>query len=216
MGGISVVSRMTDSHPRVRLAGIARGVHIAAMGVWLGVMVVTGVAAAIAFPTTRALDPHLPGYAAYPGEHWSITAGHTMNKLFGVCDWAGFVLGCGALLAVVAAMVLMKRRGTGPMAVLRAAATAIALVLVCGSLFVMRPTMQRDLGEFWEAARNGQVEQAEAAKLRFDAMHPKASMLLTTQAGLVLIGLLLGVGDLKLAAPAVLIPASRPAPVNEA
>lgn len=175
------------------------------MGLWLGAMVLTGAAAAMAFPITRELAPELPAFAAYPKDHWSIAAGHVMNRVFGVCDTLGFVMACVGTLALLVSEAVIGWRTPGPLAVLRSVATVAALALVSYALFLLRPSMVADLDAFWAAARSGQIEQADTARAAFDAMHPRASMLLSTQAGLALLAVLLGVIDLR--------PLPRPVPM---
>jgi hypothetical protein len=177
--------------------GVARSVHMAALGVWLGAMVVIGVAAAIAFPTMRGLAPELPAFAGYPKDHWAIAAGHLMNRLFVVGDWLGLVLGLVAFGAIVGALLAGARRLATPLGVLRSVATVLAMLIAVASLVLMRPGMNADLDEFWGAARAGEVARADAARARFDAMHPKASLVLSAQAGIVFVALLLSAADVR-------------------
>ena len=55
-----------------RCAAAAEGLHLAALGAWLGAIVVSGAAAAIIFPTMRSLDPRMPEFGSYQGPHWMI------------------------------------------------------------------------------------------------------------------------------------------------
>lgn len=176
---------------------IARSVHLAALGLWLGMLVMIGMGAAIAFPTMRGLEPSLPDFAGYPEDHWAIAAGHIMNRLFAVGDWLGLALGLVALGAIVVPMVLDARRFATHLGVLRSVATVIAVLIAVASLVLMRPGMNADLNEFWDAARAGEVARADVARTRFDAMHPKASLVLSAQAGIVFVALLLSAADVR-------------------
>lgn len=176
---------------------IARSVHLAALGLWLGAMVMMGVAAAVAFPTMRGLEPQLPAFAGYPKDHWAIAAGHIMNTLFAVGDWLGLVLGLIALAAIAVPLCVGVRRMATPLGVLRSVATVLAMLIALASLVLMRPGMNADLNEFWAAARAGEVARADVARSRFDAMHPKASLVLSAQAGIVFVALLLSAADIR-------------------
>ena len=44
-------------------------VHLTFAGLWLGSLVMTGVAAAVIFPVARGLDPQLPAFSEYTGPH---------------------------------------------------------------------------------------------------------------------------------------------------
>ncbi|MGP1347051.1 MAG: hypothetical protein ACTS3F_10350 [Phycisphaerales bacterium] len=182
-------------------ARAAEAAHIAALGVWLGALVLTGIAAAITFPTLRILDPHLPNYAEYPEDHWAIAGGAIMNRVFIASDW--IALACAIIAAAGGAAALAPRltrqplRHTlfRPLAILRAAATIAALLITLASFALLRPTMNEDLRLFHHAARSGDIAAADAARARFDEAHPRASMILSAQAGLVLIALTLGAYD---------------------
>ena len=56
---------------------------LAAIALWLGVLLVSGLTAAVAFPTMKPLAPQLPDYAAV-SDHWKITAGAIANRVFTV------------------------------------------------------------------------------------------------------------------------------------
>lgn len=156
-------------------------VHLSVLGLAAGVLVMTGAAAAVAFPTMKSLAPALPGFAVDPAQHWSIAAGSVMNRVFGVADAIVLSAAIAAVLTLIVVS-LVARRGLASMTgVLRCA----ALVALCGAVglswFGLRPKMQGNLESYWSAAREGRVEDAAKFKAAFDADHPRASMLLTMQ-----------------------------------
>jgi len=67
----------------------------ATMALWLGAVLMTGAAAAIAFPAMRELSPALIEFAGHEQDHWSIVAGHTMMPVFRVLDFATLALAAG-------------------------------------------------------------------------------------------------------------------------
>ena len=201
----------------LRTARAAEAAHIAALGVWLGSLILTGIAAAITFATLRNLDPHLPAYAEYPEDHWAIAGGAIMNRVFTASDW--IALACAIIATAGLAIALappIARQTLGhtlirPLAILRAAATLAALIITLASFALLRPAMNQDLADFHTAARTPDITAADAARARFDQAHPRASMLLSAQAALVLIALTLGAYDATRHHSA---PTKRPAPGN--
>jgi hypothetical protein len=172
-----------------RLCEIA---HLTSLAVWLGSLVMTGVAAAVVFPTLRGLDPTLPAYAAYQGEHWRLAAGHVASRLFLACDLIQF----GAVLAAaftfalsVLAFGLPSRRVT---TALRGALLVALTALLAYQFIILAPEMNASLRRYWEQARAGDTAAAERFRIAFEADHPLATRLLIADAALVLALLVTG------------------------
>lgn len=156
-------------------------IHLGALGLALGAMVITGAAAAIAFPVMKALDPHLPAFAAYGEPHWPVAAGSVMNRLFGVTDAVLLGAAIVAALTLGASRLIFRARFASIAGVLRLIALAALLGSVGLTRLDLRPRMQSNLTAYWEAARAGDAEAAARHKAAFDADHPRASFLLVTQ-----------------------------------
>ena len=165
---------------------ISETIHLGVLGLWAGTVLMTGVTAALAFPTMKALDPTLPGFAKFNGDHWMIAAGSVMNKAFLVSDWVGLV--CAGLAVVTLLFVLLgvRVKFAKPATVLRTVALAAALGMSIYAVAVLRPHMQAELTDFWDAARAGDSDTAAIHQQAFDDLHPKASFLLISQFVLVL------------------------------
>lgn len=155
-------------------------VHLGALGVWLGALVMVSATAALAFPTMKGLQPALPGYRVDLMEHPQIAAGHMMNPVF-----MGVMVGGTAC----AALALLAWRSMGWV---RRALSVVLVLLAAGTLIGVGLAMQDHLHAYWEAARAGELEAAAGAKQRFDALHPWSSRALGTQAALVLLALVVG------------------------
>ncbi|GJQ29781.1 MAG: hypothetical protein HBSAPP03_16650 [Phycisphaerae bacterium] len=161
---------------------------LASFALWLGVVIMSGIVAAVAFPTMKSLNPSLPDFAAYPGEHWTIAAGHVARRVFDL--GAMLQAGCAAIACVTltgSALGDPRRPRRIPFA------RAIALLLAVGILGYWRlsltPTMDADLDAFWAAARAGNTESADAHKAAFNAAHPVAARTLSFTALFVFAGL---------------------------
>lgn len=160
---------------------ILETIHLTALALWLGGLAMTGVLAAIIFPTMKELDPSLPAYAPYEGEHWRIAAGKVANTGFLVID----AVGIGALLvslAMLGALGLWRWLDfSKPATILRLVALGAAIATMAWSLGVLRPRMQENLTAFWQAARAGDNEAADRHQAAFSADHPRASLTMTVQ-----------------------------------
>ncbi len=168
-------------------------IHLTVLGLWLGTLIMTGVAAAVLFPAVRALDPRLPAYSEYTGDHWSLLAGKVAAILFFVCDSVQFA---GALVAGLTLCIAILGFGL-PMTRLTTAARGGLLIVLIGILsfqfFVLAPRMNRNLVAYWDAAQRGDNEAAGALKAAFDADHPLARNLLAVDTLAVLALLVVGV-----------------------
>lgn len=168
---------MTRPRPRTLEA-----VHLAALGVWLGALLMTGAGAAVIFPALRDLDPALPAFAASPGPHWQIAGGHIGQRMF----FAGDLIQVACVFLVLATGVpLMLGHGAGRLGALRALLMIVLLGVMTTRLGVLGPAMARQLADYWEAARAGDREAAASARAAFDARHPLATGLLGASAALV-------------------------------
>lgn len=167
------------------IARVASTLLVVCAGVAFGVVAMTGVVAAVVFPTVRDLGPVLPDHASYTGPHWSLVAGVVAEGVFRI----GFVVvGVALFGALVGVLVLAVRRGARRLPVVR-----LGLVLVTLGLFLthagwLQPRMNEAASEYRDAAVAGDNNRATEAKSRFDSMHPTASRLIgaTTIAALLL------------------------------
>lgn len=164
---------------------LADALHTAALGVWLGVVLMSAAAAAVIFPTVKALDPSLPGFAAYTGDHWMIAAGRVADRTFAVSDAAQFVC------ALLAGLGLVVRRPIGD-AAWRTARSALRITFLSGAitalayqLFVLAPRINANLQAHWTAAAAGDNATAQTQRAAFTADHPTASATLAVIATLV-------------------------------
>ncbi len=170
---------------------LARALHTVALGVWLGIVVMTAAAAAIIFPTVKGLAPTLPAFNAYTGDHWMVLAGKVADRIFAVSDAAQFAC------AIVAGAGLVLARPIGHPAwrtlptALRMTALSAAVTALAYQLFVLSPRMNHNLRGYWAAAERGDNAAAEALKAAFNTDHPTATIVLGVLAVIVLAGLLL-------------------------
>ena len=154
-----------------RLRPLLETVHLGALGVWAGAVAMTAVTAAVIFPEMKALDPSLPDFSAYPGEHGIIAAGWVMARVFLALDWIQLV--CGALAGVT---VLALALGEGVrLRWVRVALTLAACGVLAWYLLSVAQPMGTDLAAFYRHAQAGEVETANQFRDAFDARHPAAS-----------------------------------------
>lgn len=172
-----------------RARPIAETIHLTALGMWLGAILMAGASAAVIFPTMRELRPQLPDFARYDGEHWMIAAGQPAAKTF---LWADVVqMACATLCIITMGVLLFRvkiplRR---PSAIIRLLALAAAVCILAFSAAYLRPQMELNMRGYWEAAIQG--NNAEAAKFQqiFQSRHPLASALMKATALTVLVAM---------------------------
>jgi hypothetical protein len=168
-------------------------VHLLALAIWLGVVLATGAAAALIFPTMKQLQPRLPGFAAYTGEHWPIAGGKIANTLFFLADIVQFFCAITSVVSLLLLAIVWKLPRTRPATLLRGFALGIALASVGGGLIVLAPAMNAALQAYWKAAEAGNLDEAALHKQAFDENHPLASSLLMLTAASVFIALVAGI-----------------------
>jgi hypothetical protein len=159
----------------------AEAVHLAALGLWCGILVTIGVMAGVTFKTMRELDATSPLYANYEGDAFLIVAGKVMNTAFLFGDYAGLAALFIALVTVVIIHAVSRHRPIGPATVLRWVALGMLIAITVFTAFVMRPAMNADLDAYWQAAERGDTATAQTHKQAFDKRHSRAAFLLSTQ-----------------------------------
>lgn len=178
-----------------RARSICEVVHIAALGFWLGALVLAGTAAAIIFPTMRDLEPHLPRYSAYTGEHWLIAGGSVAARVFWFTDAVQFacVLLAGLTfgIAVMWCGLPIRRAST----FLRSLILLSLIGLLSYRLGFVEPGLSSALRNHWAAALAGDNAAATRLKAVFDAGHPLQTRLMAITAGLVLCAIAAVIGS---------------------
>lgn len=160
-------------------------VHILALTVWLASLLAAGLSAALIFSQMKKLQPSLPEYAAYTGEHWKIAGGMVANKIFLIVDYVQL---CCAIIAILTLGLTLLAANQAvpkyrpPLAGVRIVFLSIACALLCYELFILSPRMAVHLNDFWVAAKDGKMAVAHAAQAAFDADHPTASNVLKATA----------------------------------
>lgn len=159
------------------------------LGLWLGLLVLSGIAAAVTFPTMRELSPSLMTFALYPGEHWRIAAGMVANGIFGAANTGSWVCGVVALVAVT--LLAASERGERRTRALLMARwfVVVPIVVLAYNTMILRPRMDSNLSAFYEAARDGRVEAADTYRAAFEEDHPNASRVLGAMALSVLLSI---------------------------
>ncbi len=168
-------------------------VHLASLGLWLGILIATGAAAALVFPAMKALDPTLPAYAAFDRPHWTLAAGHVAERYFRASDVAQVALaGIAWLTLPIAAAVFGPRRS---LPIIRVGLVGALSVSLAWQLLSLRPRMDLHLSAYRAAAIAGESEFAEAERAAFAALHPAATRAMAINAAVVLFALAAGAVD---------------------
>ena len=164
---------------------------IAVSACFLGLLTMTGIAAAVLFPMVKGMGVTSAEYADYSGEHWRLVAGGPANALFVVATYAG--LAAGMLGAAMIVSVTWGR--SGRMAWARRLGWAGCVALWLGYCGVLAPLMQRHFGEYRSAARQGDGSAAAVYAEKFRSLHPWATRVMGAEAILLVLSIGLAVLD---------------------
>lgn len=163
--------------------------HVVALAVWLGAVGGSALSAAIIFPTMRTLDPRLPAYAAYEGEHWVLGAGRIAERIFRVADAAQVGAAAAAILTALALVAMVRGSARSIFGAVWLLGLAGGSGVLGARLLWLGPRMDAALHRAWDAALAGDTPAAEAARGVFGSLHPAASNLMAATLVLVLIAL---------------------------
>lgn len=173
-----------------RAARVCQTLHIVALAVWMGAVGMSGLVAAIVFPTMRELDPTLGAYPDYAGDHALLGAGQIASRVFFAVDIIQFACASLALGTVVVLVVTGYSLNTLAR-VFRVIVLCMTLALLSYHLFLFMPELQRLLNGYWDHAALGDTATADQYKDRFLAHHTTASRILGALTLMVLINLVL-------------------------
>lgn len=175
---------------RAFLARACQILHVVALSVWMGAVGMSGLVAAIVFPTMRELDPTLGAYGGYEGDHALLGAGRIASKVFFSVDIIQFVCASVALGAIVLLVVTGYSLNTLAR-VFRVIVLCMTLALLSYHLLLFMPELQRLLNGYWEHAAQGDTGTADQYKDRFLEFHGTASRILGGLTLMVLINIVL-------------------------
>ncbi len=184
-----------SSPVKAKLYRIGETVHLTSLGMWTGALFGAGVAAAVAFPTMKSLDPTLGAYPDYSGEHWMLGAGRVAARVFLIADITQFACALLAVGGFVLAVVTGDRARSW-LKFFRAGALGVAFLLVSYHLLIQGPRMDRDLRAYWDAAASGDNATAKVHQDAFAAQHGGASRIMTATFAATLLTLGLGAWSL--------------------
>lgn len=168
-------------------------IQVAAWATWSGALLVTGATAYFVFTLLKRLDPTLPEFSAYQGEHWRLLGGYVAERLFIGADVVGFL----AICIGGGAFALASWRGHPHPRSWTAALRALLIMAMVGVMTyrfaVLDPAMQTDLTAYRQAAALGDTENALALQHDYDKHHKTASnvMLVSLALSLSALGLTL-------------------------
>jgi len=163
--------------------GFVNGVYWLLLGLWVGSLVLSAATAAMMFPMMKFIAPVLPEYAAYTGSHGLLLAGQIMSRVFFVQDAIELAAIVGVSVILVGHFVAFRLSARTVANRFRLAAGAVLLVIVCYKAFILAPRMYYHLGDFWAAAKAGDMAKADAAHAAFEADHPTATNLMVATLG---------------------------------
>jgi hypothetical protein len=178
-------------------------VHVVALALWLGFVVAAGTFAATVFGVTKDLDPRLPGYESYTGEHYLIVGGKMAQTVFFVTDIVQFACTLLAVATLIAVFGIRRAESRRPAMLVRMSSVVVAMAAVASLLMIVNPKITSATRAYWEAARAGDTALALSHKAIAGDTHPYASALMVTAAVSVLLALVAAVWSLARPAASV-------------
>ncbi|MCC5785929.1 MAG: hypothetical protein JJU33_04415 [Phycisphaerales bacterium] len=158
---------------------IAECIHLVALGLWLGSLVMTALVAAQVFKTMRELGPVLPDYGTDPADHWRIVAGHVGEFTFFSNDVIQFLCVLLAVVSLIASVWLYRLSLRRISTAVRSMLLGAAGMMVAYQLMLLGPEMNAELRAYWRAAQAGDASAAAAHRDAFAALHPRATTALS-------------------------------------
>lgn len=184
-------------------------VHAVSLALWLGFVVAAGTFAALVFGVSKSLDPRLPEYEAYSGEHYLIIGGKMAQTVFFAADVVQFICAMLAVLTLIALFKIRSGEARRPAMVMRASSLVVAVASLAALLLIVNPKLVAATGAYWRAAKAGDMAGVLTHKAIAGDTHPYASALMATTALMVLASLVSGVWSLASAARPGAIAAAR-------
>lgn len=163
-------------------------VHVVSLALWLAATFGSALAAAIAFPTMKALRPTLAGYAS-PEEHYLIAAGSVAQRVFFAADVVHFSAALVALASLGASVLIFGTPARRTATVIRTLSLSVAVAALASLLLIVTPKVVSSAGAHWAALKSGDVAAAAMHKASMDEVHPIASRLMGVMGVSVLISL---------------------------
>ncbi len=170
---------------------VCESVHVLALAVWLGALMTGGISAALLFPAMRELDPRLPGFEGFGGEHWKLGAGRVQAGVFLFTDLVQLGAAGVAFLTIGLRLIGagVERAARRAATVVRTVGVGAAVVMLTVNLMLLTPRMTPHLKAYWTLAAEGRTEEALAEAEEFASLHPAASRVLGGTAVAVIVAL---------------------------
>lgn len=149
-------------------------IHIVALSVWVGAAGMSGIVAAVVFPTMGEMRPKLGSYPLYTGDHALLGAGRIAGQVFLIVDTIQFIcasIALGALITMIVAGYSINTLGR----VARCVALLFTMGLLSWHFFILMPGMEVDLSSYWDLAAAGETVAADVHKDAFMALHETAA-----------------------------------------
>ena len=166
-------------------------VHLTTLGLWLGTVIMEGVAAARSFPVIRELDPVLPNFQVRTN-HWRLIAGRLNQSVFLFGDIIQFFCAILAVLSLVGLVAIRAVPRRSPATWIRSLALSVAFASLAGLLLIVTPSMNASFQATFEAALTGNADAMAFHRAEFGKLHPIATKLMGGTAFGVFIALVAG------------------------
>jgi len=164
---------------------LCNAVYWLALAAWLALLVSAGVSAVAVFTTLGEMDLSLSQYEAFqpdpsdvPNAHAHLAAGHILEPVFTLVDFAQFVVIPVLIITLGIQLTVFRLQLRRPANLIRVTCIVIASGLFAIHAFTRAPQMNQDLKAYWDAAEQGDVATALEHREAFNRQHPTAEAVL--------------------------------------
>lgn len=170
--------------------------HLVVLGLWLGTLFAVGAAAAVIFPTTKALNVRLADFPGDGADHYRIVAGRVAERVFLIGDAVMFP--CALIAAATLGVLFAFHRipVARPAAIIRSLAMGVALASFAALLLIVTPGINKGAQGHFAAAKMGDAAAAQMHRAAVDDLHPIATLLLFVEFVSIFIALVCGAWSL--------------------
>ena len=149
---------------------------------WFTAAIAPAIAGISTFTELQKLGIIVTDYNTYLGDdptaNGRMAAGFVTNPLFRITDIAQMIIAACAMVVLV----LTRGRPTGERSRTTLACYGIVVLLIAIPAAFITPKMDRDLTAYREAARAGQIAEADAHRAEFNTLHLVAERMYSSRA----------------------------------
>lgn len=169
-------------------------VYWIALALWLGALMSAGIAAGCTFSVLTKMDISIARYSEFvpdeadiPNAHEKLAAGHILEPVFLITNAVQLISIPLVLLTLAAQLFVFNQHKSKFSNFIRTVCIIISAGIFAYHAFALSPPMNRDLRSYWQAAQEGDIQDAKSHRNELLSRHETAKIILSATLLLVLI-----------------------------